>query len=200
MTLLRRAPREVYRVYGEDEFWANTERELQAANEDQVTSPQRDGRSALRRVVALSALLTALGAVGGVLVLTRAPALRSSARQLAVTASFASSTHIWQTRQPLPVDTHTNVVKARGVGRSGQAPGAHRHTPTSPSLASTPADSASTAADPQGASAETATAVPSGETRAAVRVQVSDGVQPRAVAAVSAPPVSREQSEFGFER
>jgi hypothetical protein len=177
MTLLRRTPREVYRVYGEEEFWANAERELLAADEELAT-PHSGGRSALRRIVASGALLTALGAFGAVVALTRFPtasrdAPGRSSKALVATGSLASSpaaqTHIWQSRQPPSVGAHT-------AGRARTADASRR------------------------ASSQPATAIPPAEDDTTVSVQVSDDVRPRAVAAVSESPASREQSEFGFER
>jgi hypothetical protein len=64
MTLLRRAPREVYRVYAEDEFFAS-----QATDETFAeSSPGADRR--LLRLAGGAMLLAAIGAVGGLVAIT----------------------------------------------------------------------------------------------------------------------------------
>jgi hypothetical protein len=64
MTLLRRAPREVYRVYAEDEFFAS-----QVADET-FAVPSRGADRRLLRLAGGAMLLAAVGAVGGLVAIT----------------------------------------------------------------------------------------------------------------------------------
>lgn len=62
MKLLRRSPREVYRIYDEEEFFADPTRELETVAE---------GRSRLMVVVGALMLLVGIGAFGGLLASSR---------------------------------------------------------------------------------------------------------------------------------
>jgi hypothetical protein len=81
MSGLRRAPREVYRLYGEREYLAGAGCELGPAR------PERSGGESQRmRITSVAMLLAALGTLGGVVVLNwpgqlrRTPAHRVGAR------------------------------------------------------------------------------------------------------------------------
>jgi hypothetical protein len=63
MMLLRRAPREVYRVYGEEEFFAT-------AADARSEPTDGAGEHRLQRVAGATVLLAAAGAVGGLIAIT----------------------------------------------------------------------------------------------------------------------------------
>jgi len=66
MTLLRRAPREVYRLYGEDEFFATS-----TPGEDHATAEhRRKGSRRLQRFAGVAILLAVVGVVGGMVAIT----------------------------------------------------------------------------------------------------------------------------------
>jgi hypothetical protein len=90
MTLLRRAPREVYRLYSEDEFLGG------AVVDRRLDAPTAGGEHRLRRVAGATMLLAAVGAVGGLVALSESsPATRSGRRAgaglLALAGSLGSS-------------------------------------------------------------------------------------------------------------
>ncbi|MGP0102885.1 MAG: hypothetical protein ACLPUT_14855 [Solirubrobacteraceae bacterium] len=100
MTLLRRAPREVYRVYGEEEFLACADRD-----ERSESTTSGAGERRLHRVAGATMLLAVAGAVGGLIAITSLSAAagarrRVGARLLAATGSFTSSrvarAHVWR--------------------------------------------------------------------------------------------------------
>jgi len=135
MTLLRRAPREVYRVYDEDEYLAG------ATWEPGVESASAKIPADLRRRRALSAaiLLGAVGAVGSVIALNSLsqsrvasrrtatagkPVAPSGSRELAQLPSERRSTAVpprvppsWrpQTRGRTPSPIHGRVRRSRQV-------------------------------------------------------------------------------------
>jgi len=76
MTLLRRAPREVYRVYEEDEFFAD------AVHEERFGSTISDaGEGRVRRIAGAAMLLGAVGVVGGLVVVNSLPPARGPGRR-----------------------------------------------------------------------------------------------------------------------
>ncbi len=75
MTLLG-APREVYRVYGEEEFFARVERGLsvgRGAGERMDAAPSAKGGRMLRRAASSTLLLAVIGVVGGLVAITGVP-------------------------------------------------------------------------------------------------------------------------------
>jgi hypothetical protein len=91
MTLLRRAPREVYRVCGEEEFFAGTRRD-----ESPEAAVPRAGERRLREVAGATILLAVVGAAGGLIAITSLSSVGSTARRvrsglLAASGSLASS-------------------------------------------------------------------------------------------------------------
>jgi hypothetical protein len=106
MTLLRRAPREVYRVYDEEEFLAG-EAWIECPQSACPDTEERDGGGARARHLAVAAMLCgAVGAVGAVIVISSLPPANGSRRVVAslratVVAPVlarASRTRIWQAR------------------------------------------------------------------------------------------------------
>lgn len=148
MRLLRRAPREVYRVYGEDEFWARSERELCAgadrvAPTDQVAptdvAAPAAARRTLRRVVVSTVLLASAGAVGSLAMIGSGPARHGRQRAvagpspergglLAASRSFAASrseapraggARIWSERVSLPAPVPARSAHAVAASDPG---------------------------------------------------------------------------------
>lgn len=143
MTLLRRAPREVYRVYGEDEFWARSEREL-CAGADQVAptdvAAPAAARRTLRRVIVSTVLLATAGAVGGSLAMIGSGPTRHSRQRavagpspergglLAASRSFTASrseapraggARIWSERASLPAPVPARPAHAVAASDPG---------------------------------------------------------------------------------
>jgi hypothetical protein len=199
MTLLRRAPREVYRVYGEREFLADAchDERFEAALSE--IWPRR-----LQRVAGTTMLLAATGAVGGLIAITSLSSVAGDGRGvradlLAATRSLISSragrAHVWREgpgsdvphRQSVPdrlADRIRNVRSA--AARPSTAAVAVRHpTPPIQAAASRPTEAAT-----------------SGPTEAAAPAPIE--APPASVARVTATASSQArqsgQSEFGFER
>lgn len=184
MTLLRRAPREVYRVYDEQDFFAADAREEHFQAEVQDT-----GVRWLQRAAGATVLLAVTTAVGGVVAVAgtrpvRGAGRRTGASLLAATGSrVAVRARVW--RAPAgsggPRRQSSPVRRARGVRPAGaRATGATGpRTKARPRLAS-----ASPRLRPvQGEAAETPASV-----ARPVAVSASAGVH------APGPP------EFGFER
>jgi hypothetical protein len=126
VTLLHREPREVYRVYSEEEFWAIAERELHEDSRVGRSTPRRSpdeegqrGQRTLRRLAASTVLLTALGTCSGLVLIAAVPdgsrdGHRGAARLLAATGPLSTgrggNTHIWQ--QASPLEARRSVTRA----------------------------------------------------------------------------------------
>jgi len=178
MTLLGRAPREVYRVYSEEEFFAIADRDVRFDATDDAAERR------LHRVAGATVLLAVTGAVGGLIAITSLSAATGARRRvgaslLASTRSFISSpavrskvlrdaARVERVRRP---DVHQHRV-ARHAGRGRVVP--RTLAVGTPAQLARPTASAAAAmpAQPPGTTASTA---------------------------VAAPRVSG-QSEFGFER
>jgi hypothetical protein len=198
MTLLRRAPREVYRVYAEDDFFAGP------ALDEGFDRRNAGADRRLPRLAGGAMLLAAVGAVGGLLAIAGASSGSRAGRRvgsglLAAANSLGSSrpagAHVW--RQP-----------ASAVPQlSGAASVRHSTPPPRPRRGGIPPRAAAfrgsgNAVPPRGVAA--ALARPVGSAVAAVAVASQPSAIPVAAVA-SAPGAARGgpvpgQSEFGFER
>lgn len=76
MTLLRRAPREVYRVYSEAEFLANPLCDERMWRVDATAGVRR-----LNRIAGATVLVAAVGAVGALIAWTSTPSIAGSRRR-----------------------------------------------------------------------------------------------------------------------
>jgi hypothetical protein len=127
MTLLRRAPREVYRVYSEDEFFAAA-----TPDEDQgtVSHPNSAGHQ-LQRIAGVTILLAVVGAVGGMVAITSVSRVAGARRRGIGRLSAASGSPVRARGGVAPVHTGTAIRSHLGklVGRSGVA--AHLGGPSS---------------------------------------------------------------------
>jgi hypothetical protein len=129
MTLLRRAHREVYRVYSEDEFFA-------CADHDERSEPAGAvGERRLQRVAGLTVLLAATGAVGGLIAITGLSASagarrRAGAGLLAATRSFmyprSARARVWSESSSAD-GLRGREVHARQMGRRVDAVALARH-------------------------------------------------------------------------
>jgi hypothetical protein len=195
MTLLRRAPREVYRVYGEEEFFADT-----TAHDDRVGGTALgSGDRQLQRLAGVTVLLAAVGAVGGVIVITSispsSSRRRGGARSPAASGSSlavndrAASMNSSASKAPAP------DRPADGSGSGSRAGGgkqqARSRRPALPAQPHRGRERIALAEDVNVADPEQAAQSVNG--RALVSVADSSARTP----AVAAQPV---QGEFGFER
>jgi hypothetical protein len=127
MTLLRRAPREVYRVYSEEEYLAAGEDQLASAERWQrsLTISPDDGERRLRRAAAAALLFGTVSVVGGVLVLNSVPPSRGAARRLGADvrtvrgALVAASGHSMRARVSAAHASGTVDVPGRGSAHRG---------------------------------------------------------------------------------
>jgi hypothetical protein len=193
MTLLRRAPREVYRVYAEDDFFDGP------ALEEGFDRRSAGADRRLPRFVGGAVLLAMVGAVGGLIAITSASSASRAGRRLgsgllAATGSVGSSrrvgSHVWQ--QPAAA-----VDSLRG-GAS-----IRRTTPASrPRRGRIPPRAAAFRGSSDGAThrgVAAALARPVGSAVVAVKVASQPRVMPVAAGAPPGGSVPGE-SEFGFER
>ncbi len=194
MTLLRRAPREVYRVYAEEEFLADT-----ICDEPLHTVGAAAGGQRLHRIAGATALVAAAGAVGGLIALTGLQSLaggrrRERQRPAAVTALSVST-------RP----TRPSVWREYpGRGQPGRVSVGHHAQPRAASVrrAAVRARARDVAPVSDGAPAPESAPVP--ESAPAPQSAPVDAAAPagaaRAVAAVAAAPRQSGAAEFGFER
>lgn len=221
MTHLGRAPREVYRVYGEEEFWAHAEQELiTPGGEAGVDVANTPGRL-FRRALVSTLLLSTVGAVGVLAITTRAPrasrgGVVAGARLLAAARSLISVSggraHVWQPPHPAtsPVFARSRAALAARVVASARTvpPGARTGSPANlgaPGAPDTPLPSQAATAPAQASQAAAqATEATAQATEAPRQPPATSAVEspPRAPApaAAAAPAAEQGQSEFGFER
>jgi hypothetical protein len=185
MTLLQRSPREVYRVYDEDEFLAG------AGSDDCLALPVQAAEQRLHRVAGVTVLLTALGAVAALVTLAATSSTtggrRGGAALLAASGTAGSlrtvGAHVWQqspgTRPPRPARGEVDLPLDSRAARARRAGGAREQG--TEIEASNPASSAAPAAPALPAEAAPMTA------SAALRPEAS-------------PKARSAQPEFGFER
>lgn len=199
MTMLRRAPREVYRVYGEDDFLARV-----ADHQDIEPAAPASAERLLHRVAGTAMLLVAAGMVGGLVALTSLSSgagtrRRIATRLLAVDGSRGAPSR--RSARVAPAEVWREAAGADGTRKHGA-----RERTTSRTLV------------PQ--RAEEAGRLPLDRPEPRVispdrTVPVADEAQPRsapieavtsttssavATAVASQPQRSAGQSEFGFER
>jgi hypothetical protein len=111
MRFPRRAPREVYRLYDEEEYLAGATWEPGVGQEAEAAQISTDSR--LRRIVSAAILLGATGAVGGLVVLNSFPQQR------------------WSGRRPGPRMRSATASAARSIASTGPSPAqSDRRVPT----------------------------------------------------------------------
>jgi hypothetical protein len=198
MTVLRRAPREVYRVYGEDDFLARV-----AEHQDIEPAAPASTERLLHGIAGTTMLLAAAGMVGGLVALTSLSSGAGSRRRIATRLLVADGSRGAPSRRATrvaPAKVWREAASADGSGKHGA-----RQRRTSRTLV------------PQRAALAVRLPLDRPEPRVITpdrTVPVADEAQPRsapieAVTSTTASPgattvVSQPQrsgqSEFGFER
>jgi hypothetical protein len=223
MTLLRRRPREVYRVYSEEEYLGGAGTQLGGIAGWHAAEPELAAHR-LRRAAGVAMLAGVLGAVGGLVCLNLAwthgggATGRGSLLAAARPSRDAGSAPVADDARPQvessrpvvvrPVETARSLVPSRsGASRKGvQDPGssdrlpvhrpAHRHAGVVvlADYARRHSSSGEASAAPVSASASAPTPT---STQPA---QQAGGTTTPAVATAPAHPAPEGQAEFGFER
>jgi DNA-directed RNA polymerase specialized sigma24 family protein len=196
MMLLRRAPREVYRVYGEEEFFAT-------AADERSEPTDGAGEHRLQRVAGATVLLAAAGAVGGLIAITSlstaAGARRRARADLLAGVRLsgharAARSRVW--REPTSPDgaDRPDVLAWRGGQRSARIRGViDAGAPRRARAGSRPPAAR--------AAAEAGRADLAGSNPQIQPVADSSPAQPvHSTASVATPSQRSGQSEFGFER
>lgn len=194
MTLIRRAPREVYRVYAEHEFLADA-----LCDEPLRTRGEAAGRRRLHGVAGATVLIATAGALGGVLALESLQSVPGSRRRERQRSAVATASTV-ATRAP-----HPSVRRGqRGRGRparGSQGPRAARRPPDRVPSAGRRWPAREVASIPEPTPVRESAADP-GSPPAPPGVRVAAASSPVAVSAAAGAGATREagQSEFGFER
>ncbi len=190
MTLLRRAPREVYRVYGEEEFLASAG--MEETFEDLADS--RDRR--MQRLAGATLLVAITGVAGGLVVVTSLPSAAGGTRRAAgllavagaVVRGRAAHAHAWRTSAAAAV--RVNLPAPAGTQRLIPRQLVARSEPVGGALATRPVPASRRV-------------FVSAQSRTAARLEPATQPQPAtqtAAASQPAAPRQPEPSEFGFER
>ncbi len=198
MTLLRRAPREVYRVYGEEEFFAL------AAPDERFEPSGGTVERGRHRVAGATLLLAATGAVGGLIALNSLSVVtgarrRAGAGLLTATRSLASSraprAEVWSEAPSARGSRRARLREQGGAQRAGRLSVVSGMSTRRPVRTGQPVR-----AVPRAGASERA-AAGGGRTRSP-QTAVAAPAQPVQVtaSAAAAPPQRSGQSEFGFER
>jgi hypothetical protein len=118
MTLLRRAPREVYRVYSEEEFFAET-----TPHAEHVDASRGNSERQLQRLAGATVLLVTVGVVGGMIVVSivSSPASRRRGGARSSTAS-GSLPPAGDRVARMQASAGMPDVRERSVDRRGTAP------------------------------------------------------------------------------
>jgi hypothetical protein len=117
MTVLRRTPREVYRVYGEDEFLAHI-----ADHRDIEPAAPASAQRLLHRVAGTTMLLAAAGIVGGLVALTSLSSGTGARRRIAsglLAANGSRSARFRRSARLAPAEVWREAAGARGSYRRG---------------------------------------------------------------------------------
>ncbi|HTU79087.1 MAG TPA: hypothetical protein VMF09_10050 [Solirubrobacteraceae bacterium] len=221
MILARRASREVYRLYGEDEFFAYVERSLHGAVTEELSTPAGSAGEprALRRVAGATLLVAAIGAVGGLVVITGPASIpgtgRKAGERMLASAGSSSGPHsprarLWPGPRPDGGDRRSSgerdpasVPRSRARARTERSRASelsdsveqHPRAVAAPARAAAPGRpraSANVAPSAPDAAQDTAPAPGQPPPSAPAAAAPAAAVQPRAQAAA--------QVEFGFEQ
>jgi hypothetical protein len=196
MTLLRRAPREVYRVYGEAEFLADPLCDERMRKPDAAAGARR-----LNRIAGATVLVAAAGAVGGLIAWTSTPSIASNRRRerqraqpavASIGRTPASRPRVWRAREGADRSAHVPAggykLRRRDRFQSARPHALRRRiAPVHGStLSSVSVRGRGGAPSPENVSAIAGS--PAGTPSAAAAV------------AVAVRPAAPDQTEFGFER
>jgi hypothetical protein len=174
MTLLRRTPREVYRLFDEDEFFAGADRVER--RERAITPP---GGRRLRRIAGTTTLLAAMGATGGVIALNRMVAVGGAGRPLTSGMLAGLGSSVPSRVGPRRAWPHAGAARTRRLGS------ARRQTSRVATTTLSPPATAVDSEQPQ---------------RVTPAPRLTPAAQPDRAARTSSSPQRSGQSEFGFER
>jgi hypothetical protein len=197
MTVLRRTPREVYRVYGEDEFLARV-----ADHRDVEPAAPASAERLLHRVAGTTMLLAAAGMVGGLVALTSLSSGTGARRRIAsglLAANGSRSARSRRSARLAPAEVWREAAGARGSYRRGaQEPTMSRVR--APRRAARPARLPLDRPEPPVTTAgRTVPVADEAQSRSAPIEAVASTSSAGATVAASQPRRSG-QSEFGFER
>lgn len=190
MTLLRRAHREVYRVYSEEEFFASVDR-------DERAEPARAaGERRMHRVAGVTVLLAATGAVGGLVAVTSL-STATGARRRAGTGLLAATRSLMSTQA-----THVRVWRESPGADGSRRPSVHalrvaRKTTRVMLLRRERASRSAAAARHAAAANATGTVAVREQDTPIAAVTPTQPVRAMASAAATSQPSGQE---FGFER
>ncbi len=198
MTALRRAPREVYRVYGEDDFLARV-----AERQDIEPTAPGGAEGLLRRIAGATMLLAAAGLVGGLVALTSLSSGAGTRRRIAGGLLVAGGSRGAPSRRSARV-AHAEVWReATGAGWSRRHAAQERTTDRMRihQRAEEAARLPSERSEPRVASPERTLAVADDAEPRSAQIEAVTSTRASAGATAVVPqPQRSEQSEFGFER
>jgi hypothetical protein len=197
MTLLQRAPREVYRVFDEDEFHARVAHEPRIA----PAAPVDRAARRLRRIAGTTMLLAAAGTVGGLLAMASVFSAAGTRRRTGVRL-FASTASSGVRPSPSSHVTGARAVRHPTVSGGSRDDGAHARNKR-----------VRVQRRPRLAVPSVVARRVAGVLRASARVPVAIATEPRSAPVEAVPSVSHApatvggsqpqrsgRSEFGFER
>jgi hypothetical protein len=199
MTVLRRAPREVYRVYGEDDFLARV-----ADHQDIEPAAPASAERLLHRVAGTTMLLAAAGMVGGLVALTSLSSGAGTRRRIATGLLVAAGSRGAPSRRSARVSPAKVWREAAGVDASRKHGARERATSRTrvPQRAELAARVPLDRPEPRVISPDrTAPVAEEAQPRSApIEAVTSTTSSPVATAVASQPRRSAGQPEFGFER
>jgi hypothetical protein len=189
MTLLQRAPREVYRLYDEQEFFA------QGAGEEPFLTGAPEARTRwLHRVAGATVLLAVTGAVGGVIAVAGPPSATGGGRRARSSLRAATGSLLAARARVWHAPTGARGLRLRSSQAALAREGKHaRALAVAVNGAREQARSLASAAAPRLPSAPV-----DGEALASVARNVASA--PAGMASPSAALRQPQPSEFGFER
>jgi hypothetical protein len=210
VTLLRRAPREVYRLYDEEAFVAGADQEER--RESTATPP---GGRRLRRIAGTTTLLAAMGATGGVIALSRVVSAGGADHPLPAglfaglgptVPARVGTGRVWRHPRGARTRRHGAPIRQTGPVDEIGATAAHARATTIRRPSSKRAGIAATAGS-QGTSAEVvtpavsarATTVASAQSQPVTVAAATHAASPDRAAMAASSSQHSGQSEFGFE-
>jgi hypothetical protein len=197
MTALRRTPREVYRVFGEDEFLARV-----ADHRDIEPAAPASAQRLLHRVAGTTMLLAAAGMVGGLVALTSLSSGTDARRRIVAGLLAANGSRSAQPRRSArlaPAEVWREAAGARGSYRRGA------REPTTSGVralrrAAQPARLPLDRPEPPVITADRIVPVADEAQPRSAPIEAATSTNAAGATAVASQPRRSGQSEFGFER
>jgi hypothetical protein len=195
--MLRRAPREVYRVYGEDEFLGRV-----ADHRDIEPAAPASAQRLLHRVAGTTMVLAAAGMVGGLVALTSLSSGSGARRRIATGLLAANGLRGAQSRRSTrvaPAEVWREAAGARGSYRRGAQ---HRTTRRMrvTRRAAQPARSPFDRPEPPVITTDRTVPVADETQPRNAPIEAATSTNVAGATAVASQPQRPGQSEFGFER